>query len=189
MGIQDQKTSQQLQLDPDLTVEKAKKTIRQKEAVREQGQELEVEKRRGESLEELEKTVAELQTSFGRVLFWTSSERDPGVATPVAIEVMVEIGVVDPVAGPGRPQPATDVATTNTKGVRGTQQRKPHANRCNKRSHFRSRCLSKVPSQADVDFAFLDAVSNKSSRMAASFWEKNRWNSRYHSDGHHGGNL
>ncbi len=64
VGIQDQKTSQQLQLDPDLTVEKAKKTICQKEAVREQGQELEVEKRRGKSLEELEKTVAELQTSL-----------------------------------------------------------------------------------------------------------------------------
>ena len=39
--IQDQNTSQQLQIDSDLTVEKAKKTIRQKEAVREQGRELE----------------------------------------------------------------------------------------------------------------------------------------------------
>ena len=40
VGILDKKTSQQLQLDPRLTVEKAKTTIRQKEAVREQGQEL-----------------------------------------------------------------------------------------------------------------------------------------------------
>ncbi len=34
VGILNQKTSQQLQMDPALTVEKAKKTIRQREAVR-----------------------------------------------------------------------------------------------------------------------------------------------------------
>ncbi len=33
---------------------------------------------------------------------------------------------------------------------------------CHRRGHFCSRCLSKVPSQADVDFAFLDTVSNSS---------------------------
>ncbi len=46
------------------TVEKAKKTIRQKEALQEQGKELESEKRKTESLEELEKTIAELQASM-----------------------------------------------------------------------------------------------------------------------------
>ena len=40
VGILDKKTSQHLQLDPDLTVDKAKTTIRQKEAVRDQGHEL-----------------------------------------------------------------------------------------------------------------------------------------------------
>lgn len=63
VGILDKKVSQQLQMNMDLTVEKAKKTIRQKEAVQEQGRELEMEKRRGESLEELEKTM---QTSVLR---------------------------------------------------------------------------------------------------------------------------
>ncbi len=41
VGIRDKKVSQQLQLDADLTLERTKKTIRQKEAVREQGQQLE----------------------------------------------------------------------------------------------------------------------------------------------------
>ena len=36
MGIRDQELSKKLQLDPDLTLEKTKKTIRQKEAVKEQ---------------------------------------------------------------------------------------------------------------------------------------------------------
>ncbi len=64
VGILDKKTSQQLQMDSELTVEKAKKTIRQKEAVQEQGKELESKKRKTESLEELEKTIAELQASM-----------------------------------------------------------------------------------------------------------------------------
>ena len=58
VGILDKKTSQQLQMDPDLTVEKAKKTIRQKKAVREQDQELE--KKSSESLEENGSRVAGL---------------------------------------------------------------------------------------------------------------------------------
>ena len=45
-------------------VEKAKKTVRQKEAVQEQGRELNNERKRGESLEELEKTIAGLQVSM-----------------------------------------------------------------------------------------------------------------------------
>ena len=36
VGIRDQELSNKLQLDPDLTLEKTKKTIRQKEAVKEQ---------------------------------------------------------------------------------------------------------------------------------------------------------
>lgn len=64
MGISDKKVSQQLRTDPKLTVEKAKLTIRQKAAVQQQGRELEAEKKRGESLETLEKTIAEMQLSM-----------------------------------------------------------------------------------------------------------------------------
>jgi len=54
VGIQDQKLSQQLQMDADLTLEKAKKLIRQKEAVKEQSQELDGETQKEEAaLEEL----------------------------------------------------------------------------------------------------------------------------------------
>ena len=45
VGIRDQKTSQQLQMNPDLTLEAAKKTTKQKEPVQEQGKELEPEKK------------------------------------------------------------------------------------------------------------------------------------------------
>ena len=54
VGIVDRKISQQLQMDAGLTVEKAKKTIRQ-EAVLEQSKELEMERKQGSSLEELQK--------------------------------------------------------------------------------------------------------------------------------------
>ena len=42
VGIRDAKVSESLQMDADLTLAKAKKTIRQKEAVREQSQQLHV---------------------------------------------------------------------------------------------------------------------------------------------------
>ena len=61
VGILNKKVSQ---TDPKLTVDKAKLTIRQKEAVQQQGRELETDKRRGDSLETLEKTIAELQMSM-----------------------------------------------------------------------------------------------------------------------------
>jgi len=69
VGILDKKTLEQLQIDPALTVEKAKKTIRQKEAVREQGQALEQDKKHNGPLEELGKTIAEMQAS------WMTSRR------------------------------------------------------------------------------------------------------------------
>ena len=68
VGILDKKVSQQLQTDSALTVEKAKVTIRQKAAVQEQGRELETEKKRGETLEELTKTIVELQMSMDELI-------------------------------------------------------------------------------------------------------------------------
>ena len=61
MRILDKKLSQTLQLDANLTLEKAKTTIRQKDPVKEQGQELEGCKPKQESLEELKLQVAELE--------------------------------------------------------------------------------------------------------------------------------
>ena len=49
VGILDKKTSEQLQMDPALTLEKAKKMIRQKEAIREQRQVLEQDKKSSSS--------------------------------------------------------------------------------------------------------------------------------------------
>ena len=67
VGIVDKKTSQQMQMDPALTLEKAKKRVRQKEAVREQGQTLDQDKKTGSMLEELEKSVAEMRTSLEEI--------------------------------------------------------------------------------------------------------------------------
>lgn len=58
VGIQDQKLSQQLQMDADLTLEKAKKLIRQKEAVKEQSQELDGETQKEAALEGLRQKCA-----------------------------------------------------------------------------------------------------------------------------------
>ena len=53
MGIRDQELSKKLQLDPDLTLEMAKKTIRQKEAVKEQHYILQRNDNKEPSLEEV----------------------------------------------------------------------------------------------------------------------------------------
>ena len=64
VGIRDKKTSEQLQMDSALTLEKAKKTVRQKEAVQELGQVLEKDKTSGATLQEFEKSIAEMHTSL-----------------------------------------------------------------------------------------------------------------------------
>ena len=65
VGIRDKKVSQHLQLDSALTLEKAKKVIRQKEAVQEQAQELEGESQHDE-LKALE--LDQLQKEKGHYL-------------------------------------------------------------------------------------------------------------------------
>lgn len=166
VGIRDLKTSQQLQLDSTLTVEKAKKTIRQKEAVQEQGQELKSGKQ-SESLEELEKTIAELQASMDEI------RRKPGGS-----------GMRGHWGGPrmNRRGGASGAATsTNTAGTcsrcgydqhqRGGRCPAAEAtcHRCNRKGHFSSRCFSKISGSAPLsevdsalpETAFLDAVNDE----------------------------
>lgn len=111
VGILDQKTSQQLQMDPGLTVEKAKKTIRQKEAVQEQGRELQSGKNRSESLEELEKTIAELHASMDEL------KRNPGMQGRPRFKRC---------GGASQPRSVAGVAMTSIKVGRDALQQMPH---------------------------------------------------------------
>ena len=153
VGISDKKVSQQLQTDPKLTVEKAKLTIRQKAAVQQQGRELEAEKKRGESLETLEKTIAEMQLSMDELKHSSKqrfSRRGRGNGKR-----------------PGSNSNARTPGTCSRCGY-GEHQREescPAANatchRCNKAGHFSSKCFSKVPVMSmDMDYAFLDTVDS-----------------------------
>ena len=157
VGILDQKVSQQLQMDSTLTVEKAKKTIRQKEAVQEQGRELESERKGSNPLEELGKTIAELQTSMDEL------KRRPGAGGRGRGRLGVK-----------RPGGATTASCTRCgydqhqrgercPAVEGT------CHRCGRKGHFSSRCFARTPGPATVaevdsdpifpDMEYLDAVN------------------------------
>ena len=154
VGILDRKVSQQLQTDPKLTVEKAKLTIRQKEAVQQQGRELEADKRRGESLETLEKTIAELQMSMNELKYSSKQQKSSRCSR-----------------GTGKRPGSNSNSRTCSRCGYGEHQRGescPAANamchRCNKAGHFSSKCFSKVPAMSmDVDYAFLDTVDSTTS--------------------------
>ena len=160
VGILDKKTSQQLQLDPRLTVEKAKTTIRQKEAVREQGQELDKNSSEPSSFEEMEKSIAELQASIDEL------KRNPGGRGRRGGR---------PLKRPGGASGRTlSTATCSRCGYEQHQSgdkcpaMEATCHRCNRKGHFSSRCFSKTagPSTlAEVDATpteavFLDAVND-----------------------------
>ena len=160
VGISDKKVSQQLQTDPKLTLEKAKVTIRQKAAVQEQGRELAAERKRGESLESLEKTISELQTSLDELRYskQKQSRRNRGNGRR---------------PGPGSNHKTPGTCSRCGYGEHSSSESCPAANatchRCGKAGHFSSKCFSKVPAGAmslDADYAFLDTVDS----TAATSW-------------------
>ena len=162
VGILDKKTSQQLQMDSELTVEKAKKTIRQKEAVQEQGKELESEKRKTESsLEELERTISELQAAMDEL------RRDKGKGHRGGSWQQ----------GGASGKLITSKSATCSRcgyGQHSGGERCPagdaRCHKCNRKGHFSSKCFSKTVARtpiSEVDCPdteiFLDAVSDHTS--------------------------
>ena len=160
VGILDKKTSQQLKMDSELTIEKAKKTIRQKEAVQGQGRKLDCERKKTESLEELEKVIAELQTSIDEL-----ASRDKGRGRK---------GRLWPQAGASSRPVATKSATCTRCGYgqHSSGERCPAADNrchiCNRKGHFSSKCFSKTAAPTTIsevdspqpEITYLDTVSD-----------------------------
>ena len=142
VGIRDAALSQQLQLDAELTLEKAKKRIRQKEAVGEQQKELKASAEGTTSLEELRfrrKPKKGQQPHRNH----TSSSRPK--ATPTT-KACTRCGK-EP--HPREKCPAKDAS----------------CHRCNKKGHYSSQCftkrMSEVSSENVLDTAFLDTVGGE----------------------------
>ena len=154
VGILDKKTSQHLQMDPLLTVEKAKK-----EAVLEQGRELN-EKKHSESMEELEKTIAELQASMDELKRKSDTDGQRGRRRGLQFK---RLG--------GTPRSTTG-CTRCGYDQHQSGERCPAAeatrHRCNKKGHFSWMCFSRrIPAPVDVNVVdsacpemYLDAVND-----------------------------
>lgn len=137
VGIQDKKLSQQLQLDANLTLEKAKKTIRQKEAVKEQGQEL-------GNTPKLEDPLDEMRFSSGHRgwLPRPHSHRQGGARA----RQCSRCGQTPHQTG--ERCPAADAVCHG----------------CGKKGHYKAQCFSKNKAtklaSVDLEASFLDAVSD-----------------------------
>ena len=143
VGIRDAALSQQLQLDPELTIEKAKKKIRQREAVGEQQREL--------------KGAAEGVTSLEEVRYRRQFRgKGPNSHKP---------------GRDGKTKPTPAKTCTRCGKSWHARDRCPAkeatCHRCNKKGHYSTQCLTKqvsaVTSESLLDTAFLDMVTTKQS--------------------------
>ena len=143
MGIRDAVLSQQLQLNADLTLEKAKKKIRQREAVGEQSKEL--------------KGATEGDISLEAVRY----RKQPKGRGP------------NPQRGRGGFKPKTAQNRTCTRCGTGSHPRdkcpakEVTCHRCKKKGHYSSQCfakkISEVTTESVLDTAFLDTVTDEHS--------------------------
>ena len=141
VGIRDAALSQQLQLDPELTLEKAKKKIRQREAVGEQQKELKGAAEAAISLEE----VRYRKQFKGKGPNSHKSGRD-SKAKSTSIKTCTRCGKG---SHPRDKCPAKEAT----------------CHRCKKKGHYSSQCFTKqvseVSSESLLDTAFLDMVTAK----------------------------
>ena len=143
VGIRDTSLSQQLQIDPELTLEKAKQRIRQREAVSEQQREL-----KGATLEatDLEALHSRSRKGFRGRRYTKTIASDGPKTTPTRCRHCGK---------PSHPRekcPAKDAV----------------CHRCHKKGHYGSQCLTKLVSEIEpddshnkLDTAFLDTVTTK----------------------------
>ena len=154
VGIRDEAMSQKLQLDADLTLESAKKLVRQREAVREQQIQL-----KNGSQEEQGLPVEAMGSYHGagvRSKKFNKSARPANKTTESA-----------------RPQPTTRKKCTRCgRGPHFKQHcpaREAICHRCRKKGHYKSQCFSNVAEATEDsstelgDTSFLDAVSDERS--------------------------
>ena len=163
VGIRDGALSAKLQLEATLTLEKAKKTIRQKEAVQEQHQQLQADSSRDKPI-----VLDQVHSNTGgaRGLYFKSqwSESAAGSASRRAISQ------------------GSDSTTVSSRQCRATSQcrrcgKQQHqsgevcpaggatCHRCNRRGHFQAQCFSKTiatsTNELSLDTAFLGSVDSR----------------------------
>ena len=141
VGMKDKALSERLQLDPDLTLDKAKKTMRQKEAVKEQRQQLQHES--GPHACPLDAMTSQRDNA--------DNYKDAGVRPQHS-----------------RRSQKSSLCTRCGRGPHPTGVRCPAraatCRKCNRRGHYEAQCFSKTvapASEVTVDTAFLGAVSEK----------------------------
>ena len=146
VGIRDKALSKKLQLDPTLTLEKAKTAIRQREAVKEQHQQLQgAATATLESVKQWNKGATSVgrRASSSRKLI--AGNRQLGANSPFKGNRCTRCG--RPKHQRGEKCPAADVT----------------CHRCNKKGHFKAQCFSKnTPSANEVSLetAYLDTVTS-----------------------------
>ena len=165
VGIRDQALSEKLQLDPALTLEKAKTAIRQKEAVREQHQQLKGDSRGEKSpleevLEEIQRSGREDQ-ALEEVLeevkrSWWKNQRKPRYSQ-------------GGVSGKPMKYSGGSVCTRCGRTAHNKGERCPATHvacfKCGKKGHYGTQCFSKrgtaSANQVSMDSAFLDTVGSR----------------------------
>lgn len=144
VGIRDGALSQRLQLDPTLTLEKAKKMVRQQEAVGEQQQLL-----KGTAAVDAN-SLDELQPRRDRRKPWRGSRDRPRKSANKTTNARSQS---KPCQRCGRGQHSRDKCPA----------REATCHTCKKKGHYSSQCFSKtvstVESTNDMDAAYLDTVS------------------------------
>ena len=149
VGMRDKALSEQLQVDPDLTVEQVKKRMRQKEAVKEQNQRLQGRDGSDPGPVDAVQTTAEERASIE--------------------ETIRTVAVVDAMhAAAERPsQREARLLQPPRRGANGRCTRCPAANaicrRCNRKGHYQALCFSKTVAPAHevtLDTAYLGAVED-----------------------------
>ena len=143
VGIKDQELSEKLQLDPDLTLEKAKKIIQPKEAVKEQHHQLNGDRKKDSSLEEVKQLCWQKKPQ--------SRARDKRGGA----------------SGKHKGSLPDTMCTRCGKHKHYRGEKCPAADavchRCNKKGHFGAQCFTKKPTslsanEVSLDRAYLDTV-------------------------------
>ena len=163
VGIRDKSLSERLQMESDLTLEKAKKLIRQSEAVQQQQGIL---KTSNETLESVTKRNA--NGKFGKAQNRVVPLPQPGIRQPI----------------PRQPVPNGKVCRWCRKSSHSRQScpaRDATCFRCNRKGHFGAQCLSKTvaeiaDSQQESDFSDEDLYSDTIYLNAVNRDNKKQWN-------------
>ena len=157
VGIRDAHMSEKLQLDPDLTLETAKKKVRQREAVSEQGQQL-----RGDGSKQAPIVVEQVKGS-------TPSRRSQTRKRASGRSLSTRGGANSTTAAAPKQICTRCGKQKHDKGVR-CPAKDAICRKCNRKGHYNSQCFSKTvatvsSSELNLDTAFLGTVRANSESL------------------------